>query len=47
MDDIISLKAQFDSIVCHHIYRERNHISDSLSKEAAQHPRGQWMIQEH
>ena len=36
----VILKAQFDFISCHHIYRERNQISDSLSKEEAQQPRG-------
>ena len=46
LTDIFSLKSQFDSFACSHIYRERNEIVDRLSKEAAQLNRGQWKIQE-
>lgn len=46
LTDIITLKSQFDSFACSHIYRERNEIVDCLSKEAVQLNRGQWQIQE-
>jgi len=46
LTNIISLKSQFDSFVCLHIYRERNDIADHHSKEAVQLNRGQCQIQE-
>lgn len=46
LDEALLLKSQFDTIICHHIYREHNQISDILSKEATLQPRGHWMIQE-
>ena len=45
LDDALLLKSHFDSINCHHIYRERNQIFDQLSKEAVIQPRGLWLIQ--
>lgn len=47
MDEVITLKSHFDWILCLHIYRERNKISNDLYKEVAQQLRGQWIIQEH
>lgn len=46
LDEIFALKTHFDYIVCSHIYRERNQISDGLSKEVAQQPSGQYIITE-
>jgi len=36
LEEVLSLKSQFDFVICHHIYREINQVSDNLSKEAAQ-----------
>lgn len=33
LDNVLFIKGQFDLITSHHIYRERNTISDQLSKE--------------
>lgn len=45
-EEVIMLKAQFDYNYCQHIYRERNAISDKLSKEGALQNRGTWLITE-
>jgi len=34
LDETLLLKSQFDYISCHHIYRERNQVSNRLSMEA-------------
>jgi len=36
LEEDLTLKSQFDLVIYHHIYRERNQVSDGLSKEAAQ-----------
>jgi len=46
LDDALCLRAHFDTIVCHHIYRDRNQVSDQLSKEAAVKPSGTSLILE-
>ena len=46
LEEVIILKSQFDSVICRHIYRERNQISNILSKEVAQQHFGTYMIQE-
>lgn len=47
MDEIVFFKTYFDHISCSHIYMERNESADKLSKEAMNHPLGEWMIIEH
>jgi len=46
LDEIMVYKAQFNSIICQHIYMEHNEATDKLTKEATTQPRGLWMIQE-
>ena len=46
LDEVMHLKAHFNSIIVRHIYREQNHCADGLSKEATHIPAGQWIISE-
>lgn len=46
LDEIMVYKAQFNSIIYQHIYKEHNEAADKLSEEATTQPRGLWMIQE-
>ena len=38
--------ANFDTIICHHVYRERNGAADKLSKEGLELEQGVWKILE-
>lgn len=46
LEEIVFFKTHFDQISVSHIYRERNAIADRLSKEAADRPLGDWLIEE-
>ena len=46
MTECLMLKAHFDTISCRHIYRERNTISDLISKEAMHLLRAHMEVQE-
>jgi len=46
LDEIMVYKAQFNSIIYQHIYKEYNEAADKLSKEATTQLRGLWMILE-
>jgi len=47
LEEVHMLTLYFDSICFNHVYRERNHLADNLSKEATLRPFGQWFIIEH
>ena len=47
LEEIVFLKTHFDQITVSHIYRERNATADRLSKEAADRPLGDWLIEEY
>jgi len=47
LEEIVFSKTHFDQISVSHIYRESNAIADWLSKEAADHPLGEWLIEEY
>jgi len=47
LEEIVFLKTHFEQITISHIYRERNALADRLSKEAANHPIGDWQIEEY
>lgn len=47
LEEIVFFKTHFDQITVSHIYRERNTTADRLSKEAADRPLGDWLIEEH
>lgn len=44
LDEVMHLKAHFNSIIVRHIYNEHNHCANGLSKEATHLPAGQWII---
>ena len=46
VEDIKSLHHAFDSITCHHVYRERNEEADRSSKEGTHLDMGHWKIVE-
>lgn len=47
LEEIVFLKTHFDQITVSHIFRERNSTADRLSKEAADQPLGDWLIEEY
>jgi len=44
MEEIYRLLDTFDTLVIAHVYRDRNMVADSLSKEGLQLQQGQWHI---
>jgi len=44
LEEVHRLTIHFDSIFFKHVYKERNHLADNLSKEATLRPFGQWFI---
>ena len=46
LEEIHRCMSHFESFDCHHIYRERNTITNQISKTAAIRPRNVWLIQE-
>jgi len=42
LEDIFRLLDAFDSLVISHVYRDRNMVMDTLSKEGLQLTLGQW-----
>jgi hypothetical protein len=38
VEEVLLLKSQFEIISFKHVYRERNHFADRLSKEASEQP---------
>lgn len=44
LEEIFRLLDTFDTVVISHVYRDRNLVADSLSKEGLQLLQGQWHI---
>ena len=46
VEEVLLLKNHFDMIYFKHVYRERNHLADRLSKEVTEQPKDLF-IEEH
>jgi ribonuclease HI len=44
LEEVQRLVASFDTLVVHHVFRERNMVANQLSKEGVQMGHGQWLI---
>jgi ribonuclease HI len=47
LEDIFRMMDVFDSLVISHVYRDRNMVADTLSKDGLQLTLGQWHFTEH
>lgn len=47
LEEILQIKQAFNNISYCHIYRERNHEANFLSKEGARKAMSDWQVTEH